>query len=364
MSRVYSRPASPPSRRALIVGFCESSRNATPYDDTDATIFGLNKAGIFMPRIDYFFETHSPEIYTWEVRRPNKHLDWMRAFKGPIFQHVADPTIPNSIAYPLQEVAAFIGQNIWRLVEIGKPHVSAAGDPYLTSSIALQIALAMYERFEVIELYGVDLNTGGEYAWQKAGVEYLLGMAAGMGIKVVLPGNCPLLHGEIYGRGFLKPEGESITIPQLEIRKTELEKKMSKVTEQYWQVAGALAEAKHTMAQMPPGIDAEKQDQRVKELAQGEGQLKAQVLTTQGMLQEVMYMISTTPQGQPGDQAIAQIESGEVTAGAAQTLNFEINEDGVLAAVGEPAEPESGGNFETNGHEQVIEAQLVSVAGG
>ncbi len=337
-NRVYVRPEKPPAKRCLVVGFCESSRSATPYDDTDVSIWGLNKAYIFMPRLDRFFEMHSPAIYNWEIRRPNKHIDWMKQYPGEIIQHVADPAFPNSIAYPLQEVSDFIGRNIWRIVEMGKPLVTAGKDPYLTSSIALEIALAMYEGFETIELYGVDLNTGGEYAWQKAGVEYLLGMAAGMGIKIILPGNCPLLHGEIYGRGFLKPEGESITVPQLETRMAELQKKMAKVTEQYHQCTGALMEAKFTMEQMPPGIDAEKQDHRIKALSQQQKQLEASALQTQGAIQEVGYAISTTPQGQPGDQAIAQIEAGQSTS--------------AITAIG----------IDGNGHEQTVEAELVAVA--
>lgn len=363
-NRVYVRPQKLSSPRAVLVGFCESSRNAAPYDDKDCTFFGLNKAYIFQPTLHYYFETHSPEIYNWEIRRPNGHKTWLKSFKGPIFQHVADPEIPNSIAYPLQEVADFIGVNIWRLVEIGKPLVSATKDPYLTSSIAYQIALAMYEGFETIELYGIDLNTGGEYAWQKAGVEYLLGMAAGRGHKVILPGNCPLLHGDLYGRGFLKPEGESITVTQLEVRMKELQQKLEKMSAEWQRCSGCLMEARYTMSQMPPGIDAETQDKRVKELAQMESQLKAQCLQIQGSLQEVMYMISTTPQGQPGDQAIAQIESGQVTAGAAGGGNFALNAAGVLAQTDEVPPVESGGNFETNGHEQTIEPQLVIVAGG
>ena len=317
-----------------------------------------------MPRIDYFFELHSPEIYNWEIRRPNKHLDWVRAFKGPVFQHVADPTIPNSIAYPLQEVANFIGRNLFRLVEIGKPYVPGSKDPYLTSSIALQIALAMYEGFEAIELYGVDLNTGGEYAWQKSGVEYLLGMCQGLGIKVILPGNCPLLHGEIYGRGFLKPEGESITVPQLETRLKELQKKIEKVGQQFHQGSGALMEAKFTMDQMPPGIDAEKQDQRVKALGQQKAQLEASALQTQGMINEVMYMISTTPQGQPGDQAIAQLEAGGVQSSSAVRRLLETGQITMDQAKGMAANTSAitAIGIDSNGHTETVEAELVSVA--
>lgn len=325
--RLYVKPEKPPSKRAVLVGFCESSRNAAPYDDRDCTFFGLNRAYTFQPRIDYFFEMHGPDIYRWKVRRPAGHIEWMKAFPGPIFQHVADLEIPNSMAYPLQAIADNVGQNIWRLVQVGQPLVSAGKNPYLTSSIAYQIALAMYEGFPEIELYGIDLNTGGEYAWQKAGVEYLLGMAAGRGHKVVLPGNCPLLgDGKLYGRGFLKPEGEAISKPQLEVRLEELRGKFEKVQTNFHQVTGALMEAKRTAVEMPGGVDAERQDQRLRELNQAEGQLKAQLLALQGQQQEVLNMISWTPEGQAGDQAIAQLEAGQVPSVVPPALDLDSPE--------------------------------------
>lgn len=358
MTRIYERPAKPSSQRAVLTGFCESSRNATPYDDKDVTIFGLNRGYTFMSRIDYFFEMHGPAIYRWKIRRPEGHLEWMQRFKGPIFQHLADPEIPNSIAYPLQAISDFVGQNIWRLIQVGQPLVSAGKNPYLTSSIAYQIALAMYEGFEQIELYGIDLNTGGEYAWQKSGVEYLLGMAAGRGHKIILPGNCPLLgDGKLYGRGFLKPEGEQITKPQLEVRLKELQAKYQKTQDEFHQITGALMEARHMATELPGGVFAEKQDQRIRELVNGEAQVKARVLAMQGSLQEILNMISWTPDGQPGDQAIAQLETG-------QLASYAPGEDGGLTLVlGEPI-----AGLETapaaNGHEQTIEAELVAVAGG
>jgi hypothetical protein len=73
-------------------------------------------------------------------------------------------------------------------------------DGYFTNTISYMIALAIYEEFEVIEIYGVDMAVGTEYNEQRPSCEYYIGIAKGRGIDIKLPAACDLMKARhIYG---------------------------------------------------------------------------------------------------------------------------------------------------------------------
>ena len=295
------------TKRVAIIGFCQDSREWTPYEDSSLECWGLNRGYVFQRRADRWYDMHSKEIRYCEHRRPGKHTEWLKAFKGPVYMHQPDPEIPNSVAYPLAEVAHEIAGNLYRQDKDGNL-TSAENEPYLTSSIAQEIAHAITEGYDEIRLYGIDLNTDSEYAWQKPGVEYLLGVAAGRGIKVVLPDCCPLLKGRIYGRGFLSPEGERMSLDQLQIRLKSLQKEQQQVSEQINQMLGAKRELEFVQSQMVPGLDHERLDDRRKKMQEGINQLQGRLLQVEGGLKETGYWISQTPAGQEPAEAMAQLQ--------------------------------------------------------
>ena len=153
--------------RVAIVGFCKPHRDWLSYDEDDLEIWGLNRGYVFMPRADMWFEMHGPAIHEWQQRRPGKHLQFLKTFPGQVVMHSArTDLIPNSVDYPLREVAEDLGANVsWFLP--GKDDQSGAEEPYLSSTVNQEIALAIYMGFKEIALYGIDLNTTSEYAWQK-----------------------------------------------------------------------------------------------------------------------------------------------------------------------------------------------------
>ena len=71
--------------------------------------------------------------------------------------------------------------------------------PYYISSIDYMIALAIYERFDRIELYGVELREKTEWAMQKSGATFWAGFARGRGIEVLTPSNSVLISAPLYG---------------------------------------------------------------------------------------------------------------------------------------------------------------------
>lgn len=293
-------------KRVCIVGFCKSSRNRVNYGDPELFIVGLNRGYIFMERADCWFDLHSPEIRGWQQRRPSKHMDFLRNFAGPVFLHAPDPDLPNALVYPLQEVADDLGQWVYRLAEDLTVKDTKAW-PYLTSSIAMELALAIHEGATEISLVGVDLNTPSEYGQQKPGVEYLLGVAAGRGIKVILPDNCPLLDGPIYGRGFMKPEGETMSYPQLEERLQALVDERDRLREKLSKTAGAHQECEFLLGQMVPGLDHEALDQRKQKIAQQVQQLHGALHRIEGQLNETLHWIHITMEGQEPREAIQQL---------------------------------------------------------
>ena len=304
--------------RVAIVGFCSTSRAATPYDDPTFEVWGLNRGYMFMPRADRWFEMHGENIWTNQARRPGKHLEWLNTFNGPVYMHQPFEGVKNCEVFPLRVMAEMFGANVFRLGETGTkgelknwPAIrSTTESPYLSSSIAYEIALAIAEGFEEIHLYGVDLNTEAEYAWQKPGVEYLLGVAAGRGIRVVLPDNCPLLKGTLYGRGYLSERPESMSYEQLATRLKALQHDASVLQEQINKIAGARTElVEFVQAQMLPGIDHERVDERRKLMERHLAEATAKLQQVSGAIQETAYWQSQTMRGQDPDEAIAQLKA-------------------------------------------------------
>lgn len=78
--------------------------------------------------------------------------------------------IPKSEAFPIKEV------------------VKKFGLPYFTNTISYMIAYALLQGAEEIDIYGVNQASSSEYFYEKAGVEYWIGIATGLGVKVIING--------------------------------------------------------------------------------------------------------------------------------------------------------------------------------
>ncbi len=96
--------------------------------------------------------------------------------------------------YPLQEVMDFFDTD------------------YFSNSVDYAIALAIYEGFDEIDLYGVNMAVDSEYAYEKAGVDFWCGVAKGKGVKVNVHGEQSTImktrDGFLYG--YAIPQKSSI----------------------------------------------------------------------------------------------------------------------------------------------------------
>ena len=295
--------------RVAIVGFCKPDRDWVPYGEPDLEVWGLNRGNIFMPaeQCHKWFEMHGKWIWDWELRRPGNHVRFLKSFHGPIIMHERFPEIPNSVAYPFLAVAADVGAGATRFSETNPTVATLADAPYLSSTVAQEIALAIHMGYSEISLFGIDLNTTSEYAWQKPAVEHYLGVAIGRGIKVRLPEKCPLLAGKIYGRGYKKPEGEQVSPEQWAERINALKAEFEETSTALHQTVGMKKELEWVMAQMVPGIDHEAMDQRRHQFERAIAQVGAKLHQINGSINETLYWAHQTPAGQDASQMIAEL---------------------------------------------------------
>lgn len=166
-------------RKIAIIGKCSNSRSDAPLDLGDWEIWGL--AWDPLPRCDRYFEMHQ----NWRNFLGNdedaaRHKAWLAGLTVPVMMLKEEPDIPQSRAFPMAAVGDLIGR-------------TAHGTVYLESSIAYMMALAMLEGADRIGIWGCDLATGGEYAYQRPNMEYLIGLARGRGTSVYVPAQNALL---------------------------------------------------------------------------------------------------------------------------------------------------------------------------
>lgn len=232
-----------------IVGFASSTRELANELPESVEIWGLNnlyRPG-FLKRADRWFELHSRAIWdtNLDARRGADYPQWLAAFGGPVYLLEQQPDIPNSVRYPIEAVVADVGD-------------------YLTSTAAYMAALAILERVAKLYVFGFDMAERTEYATQRAGFEYVLGVARGRGIEVILPASCPIGNAPLYGRGAANPDGERITDNQFARRLAELDAKTAEIQRE---------------------IDAR----------------QAQLLLLEGARKETVYWLNMTPEGVPQD---------------------------------------------------------------
>jgi hypothetical protein len=176
-----------------IIGMESTSLAGADLDAKDGELWGLN-AAFEMKDLEYakwtrWFEMHAHDYLR---RFSAERWDYCKSLKIPCYmlQHTGE--VPYSRTYPRSEVNAYLSS------------LFGSEPDYFTSSFSYMIALALYEGFEEIRLYGVDLAAPFELALERAGAEYLIGLARGSGVKVTLSSASPMLY-TIWPYGYEEP---------------------------------------------------------------------------------------------------------------------------------------------------------------
>ena len=180
--------------KVAIVGFT-GTREQAPYNDPEFEIWTVNNLYRFVPRQDRIFELHTREQIAADLTHGvdgKTYIEELASMTIPVYMQEKYPDIPASIKYPLDKMIDEFG--------IERSNINHKPDAYFTNSISFMIALAIYEGFKEIHVYGVDLAIGVEYIEQRPSCEYYLGIAKGRGIKLFLPIESDLLKTRfIYG---------------------------------------------------------------------------------------------------------------------------------------------------------------------
>lgn len=223
-------------KKVCIVGYAENSRHLAWYDDPDCEIWGVNQVYRFIPRMDRNFQIH----HDWDNEKKwaagTDQRKWITESPIPTYMIAHDPSMPNSVTYPLLDVRRALGL-------LGENDDPQTGLDYFTSSIAFMFALAIAEGFEEIGIYGIDLIIGREYFFEKSCVEFYMGIAHAKGIVVHRPENSALLwqsHRYGYEPG---PNYGFFGLDKLKARCEQLSKQVKALRDKSWIMQGGINEA-------------------------------------------------------------------------------------------------------------------------
>ena len=159
-------------RQVAILGKAASVAFA-PFDDDDWEIWSI--PWMENRRVDRLFDIHTQKA--WDDEGNPLEPGWEGAITDPVW---CDPSrahlFKNSVEYPFKDVA------------------NSLPIAFLECTISYQIALALLEGVETIGLWGVHMMGRGEYAFQRPSVTYLVGLAQGRGVEVVIPDQSTLFQ--------------------------------------------------------------------------------------------------------------------------------------------------------------------------
>jgi len=216
-------------KKCAILGTAASWKQC-PWGDKDLEIFGLNDAHVLgYPRVDAWWDLHPLSAFVFYDRnhppdprtipagtylRPQGHLEWLKKQKMPVYLQQARPDWPSSRTFPKDEVLAFWSKFWpWRVDRHGK---ASAGKDYEVSSPSWMLMWAVAQGYTEIHIYGIHLSTEWEYLQQRPNLEFLIGVAAGLGIKIVLPDIVPICQAK-FTYGYETKADASLQPVQLQI---------------------------------------------------------------------------------------------------------------------------------------------------
>lgn len=224
--------------KVAIVGF-SSHWNQAPFDDNEFEIWSLNEAydlrlgngsnpwekPLAEKRVRWF-EIHSREEeyegnpFQHSRNNSTEHAGKLAALGCPVYMQKHWDDIPNSVEYPHfdQTIKKFRG--------------------YFTNSISWMLAIAVMEGFKEIQVYGVDMAQGTEYAAQRPSCEYFLGYIDALGIRLYMPPESDLLK-TAYLYGFEQAKAERF-LAKLKARKQELQGRHDYLAQQKAQIEAAM----------------------------------------------------------------------------------------------------------------------------
>ena len=218
-----------PDKKIAIVG-CADSKFEAPWEEKDWEIWGVNNMFHSMPQVRKaqeegrlkWFEIHNIHyngkqwfrrgVPVFRGQNVNDYVNDLIGLNCPIYMHKHWDEIPTSIEYPLADVIGKFGN-------------------YITNTISYEMAVAMLDpEVKEIGIWGVDMAVysknflGNEYSFQRPSCEYFIGLARGMGIKVIVPNTSDLLKTRFL-YGFQEPQEKAFNAKLNRLKQTIMQKK-------------------------------------------------------------------------------------------------------------------------------------------
>ena len=280
-------------KAVAIVGMAESTRHLAPWDE-GCEIWVMNETGgetglSWVKRWDRTFQMHKP----FDYRRANnqndpKHWEWLKQQTKPVYMQDTDPDVPGSVKYPKDEIIARYLGNYGRQGTEGPPE-------YFRSSAAYMVALAGYEGFDHIGIYGIEMAFESEYRDQRPNFEFWLGVV-GQHAKVVVPASCSLLGGA-KGMRYGYDQVPSLNPTQFGIRRMAMEKSREEILEQAQRLKGEAETAeKQAKAFSGDAVRAKALREKATKAEAEVDQLVAKVNVLTGHIDEARFILDTIGQ--------------------------------------------------------------------
>jgi len=244
------------AKKIAIIGSAPSSIHLGPYADPEWEIWGCSP-GVFgnAPRTNVWFELH--KFYPANPGRSGAagtapHFSpeytaflesYHARFIGPVMMSLLDDTeqnriyskniinrIPGAVPYPYKEMIEKHGEYFW------------------TSTVSWMLALAIDKKPEAIGLWGVDMASTEEYAYQRPACQHFISLAASQGIEIVLPPESDLMQPPFkYGLDEFNPRTIKIRARKREfaMRLQNIDASIAAQTQERTFLQGAMDDAKY-----------------------------------------------------------------------------------------------------------------------
>lgn len=200
--------------KIAIIGFSKSSYDDAPWDDPSWEKWGMPWDGKGWERYTRLFEMHSPVLWDLKLascfiemwdgekfhRKCHRPVDYypIGDRQGRLKDAIASPDVKIYLQDTIKGTIDDPGNNNVGMFKYPfKRVVDCIGADYFQSSVAYALALAITEiqqkrtdegyAEDEIALYGIDASEDTEWGYQRACMEYLVGVARGYGIKVFIP---------------------------------------------------------------------------------------------------------------------------------------------------------------------------------
>lgn len=185
--------------KVAVVGLSPSTRHLVP---SDFDIWALPWDAEYASRADRLFEMHDRALLEKpESLRSKDYFERLSELPQLIYMQRHWPDIPSSVPFPIAELKETVFSGFPRARWDDQ-------EDWYNSSPAYMIALAIHEEAETIGVYGVDVLDDSEFSYESPCLEYLIGLAVGRGIEVIIPEGPTALNkfrGEGIKLGNLRP---------------------------------------------------------------------------------------------------------------------------------------------------------------